>query len=569
MNWKVVKKSTIFFISCVKTTNKQIMNTLKLLAFVRLYTTYIFQVRVKYYLTTKSVQIKRMLRPLSSDFCLTNFAPTSTFHVVGQQSSSAVPLGLSEGDPKPTRRNSEQRWEKGRSWSGIGRLMLCCIAVVFQSSNYSFKELKSIRALALLALMVSMFSLSAQTPRKDSGADGLSQIKALNIGDKIPQSLWDMPLRVVNHPTGQKTIKLSEYRSKKLIILDFWATWCASCVESLGKIQHKLNYSQSDIVFIPITFQSDTVVTKFQHSNKVAGEWQFPLVVDDKLLKQLFPHATISHFVWIDSDGTIKAFTSSEYITDTQLQKGLKGNFANVKMKIDQIDFDPKQPLLIPELADLKAHYTGFRKFLIGVAPTSGMQDLDSLGLKRRYFVNTNLRSLCMDAVSDIQGVQLAKKKIVYEVIDENRYFNKERVNADVYNHQYGLCYEAVLPTETTKAAFRETLRNDLWQHFKIKLTIEERPIPVIALYSSRRNSPVSKDETIALKTLIDRLNVRDNDIPYVICPTDLQNLPVPSNLKDCTSTKLLIERLAQSGIKADQRKENLAVLVITERRGA
>ena len=75
--------------------------------------------------------------------------------------------------------------------------------------------------------------------------------------------------------------------------------------------------------------------------------------------------------------------------------------------------------------------------------------------------------------------------------------------------------------------------------------------------------------ETIALKTLVDKLNVRDNDIPYLICPADLQNLSVPSNLKDCTSAKLLIERLAQSGIKADERKENLAVLVISERRGA
>ncbi len=432
-----------------------------------------------------------------------------------------------------------------------------------------YKRAYRIILTCLFLCLVSMFSLLAQTPRKDSGADGLPQISALNIGDKIPQSLWDIPLEVVNHPNGQKTIKLSEYRNKKLIILDFWATWCASCVESLGKIQHKLKYDQSDIVFIPVTFQSDAVVSKFQQGNNNAQQWQFPLVVDDKLLKQLFPHATISHFVWIDGDGTIKAFTSSEYITDTQLQKGLNNNFAQVKMKIDQIDFDPKQPLLITELADLKARYTGFRRFLIGVAPTSGLQDLDSLGLKRRYFVNTNLRSLCMDAMSDIQGIQLAKKKIIYEVIDRNRYFNKDQVNADVYNQQYGLCYEAVLPAETTKAAFRETLRNDLWQHFKIRLTIEERPIPVIALYGNSRKSHVSIGETIALKTLVDKLNVRDNDIPYLICPADLQNMPVSSNLKDCNSAKLLIERLAQWGIKADERKENLAVLVIKERRGA
>ncbi|WP_288810715.1 hypothetical protein [Sphingobacterium prati] len=59
----------------------------------------------------------------SSDFCLTNFAPTSAFHAVGRQSSSNFPLIFPEGDPKPTRRNSEQRWEKGGRWSGVGRYL--------------------------------------------------------------------------------------------------------------------------------------------------------------------------------------------------------------------------------------------------------------------------------------------------------------------------------------------------------------------------------------------------------------------------------------------------------------
>ena len=59
----------------------------------------------------------------SSDFFLTNFAPTSAFHAVGHQSPSNFPLIFPEGDPKPTRINSEQRWEKGRSWSGVGRIL--------------------------------------------------------------------------------------------------------------------------------------------------------------------------------------------------------------------------------------------------------------------------------------------------------------------------------------------------------------------------------------------------------------------------------------------------------------
>ncbi|WP_341831237.1 hypothetical protein AACH28_18860 [Sphingobacterium thalpophilum] len=83
---------------------------------------------------------------------------------------------------------------KCRNSAGIGRVMLCCIAVV------------------------SMFSLSAQTPRKDSGADGLNSIKPLQIGDTIPEVLWKMPLAVINHPDGKEIISLSDYKDKKLHI---------------------------------------------------------------------------------------------------------------------------------------------------------------------------------------------------------------------------------------------------------------------------------------------------------------------------------------------------------------
>jgi len=60
----------------------------------------------------------------SSDFFLTNFAPASAFHAIGHGCSSNFPLIFPERDPKPTRRNFEQDWEKGGSWSGIGRIVV-------------------------------------------------------------------------------------------------------------------------------------------------------------------------------------------------------------------------------------------------------------------------------------------------------------------------------------------------------------------------------------------------------------------------------------------------------------
>ncbi|MGK6352227.1 carboxypeptidase-like regulatory domain-containing protein [Parapedobacter sp. DT-150] len=63
----------------------------------------------------------------------------------------------------------------------------------------------------------------------------LSKVTPLIIGDSIPDYLWDLPVSVVNHPQGRTVITLREYQSKKLLILDFWARWCAPCVKSVDQ----------------------------------------------------------------------------------------------------------------------------------------------------------------------------------------------------------------------------------------------------------------------------------------------------------------------------------------------
>ena len=60
-----------------------------------------------------------------------------------------------------------------------------------------------------------------------------AQQKALKIGDAIPEELWTTPLSMVNSP--EKTTTLAKDRDK-LILLDFWATWCSSCLKNFPKM---------------------------------------------------------------------------------------------------------------------------------------------------------------------------------------------------------------------------------------------------------------------------------------------------------------------------------------------
>src|SRR5690606_33441091 len=96
----------------------------------------------------------------------------------------------------------------------------------------------------------------AQRPEPSGPAPGfLDSVKPLQIGDTIPEALWHLPLQVVNHPEGKDTITLNDYRDTKLIILDFWATWCVPCIKSLGKLDSLQKQFGEELTVLPATYE--------------------------------------------------------------------------------------------------------------------------------------------------------------------------------------------------------------------------------------------------------------------------------------------------------------------------
>ncbi|WP_312399848.1 TlpA disulfide reductase family protein [Sphingobacterium sp.] len=193
----------------------------------------------------------------------------------------------------------------------------------------------------LLLMIVSMFSLSAQTPRKDSGADGLSEIKPLGIGDTIPQSLWDLKMPVYNDSKGRSSISLSDYQDNKLIIVDFWATWCTNCLESFPKLdQLKATFkNEFDVLLVNCKrtrddqARIDKVLTKYKNSYQL--NVQFPYLIGDTVFNALFPHRGLPHVVWIGNDRVVKAITYTTELQEANVRQILDGKKANLYMKDD------------------------------------------------------------------------------------------------------------------------------------------------------------------------------------------------------------------------------------------
>ncbi|QQD16463.1 TlpA family protein disulfide reductase [Sphingobacterium sp. UDSM-2020] len=215
--------------------------------------------------------------------------------------------------------------------------------------------------------MFHMFSLSAQTPRKDSGADGFIKIQPLKIGDSIPEALWNMPLQVVNHPTGKDTMTLNDYRDKKLIILDFWATWCGPCLKSFPKLDSlQLGINEKlTILLVNSKGSRDTPERIKNVLTKRISPVRMPSIINDIVLTKLFPPQALTHSVWI-RDGKVFGLTLSNSITKNTLNDAIAGISDSISNNINSIAFTEKNLFTSDQSEDDSADI--YRSLLRGYA---------------------------------------------------------------------------------------------------------------------------------------------------------------------------------------------------------
>lgn len=175
---------------------------------------------------------------------------------------------------------------------------------------------KKLFSIALAALCL----FSAATAQK---------IKPLTIGDTIPETLWQMPLQVINNPQGKNTITLNDYR-EKLIILDFWATYCTPCVASVSKLdtlQKQFN-NQIKVITVHLFDYPQKALPFIQKKH-----WEVPCVLGkgDTLLHRSFFTAPRFGEVWI-KDGRLIAVPQHKAVNASLIGKVLAGEKVSIPM---------------------------------------------------------------------------------------------------------------------------------------------------------------------------------------------------------------------------------------------
>ena len=166
-----------------------------------------------------------------------------------------------------------------------------------------------------------------------SSSAQMASNKILSIGDTVPESVWITSHTV--YKDGKIVSQNLEPYKGKLLILDFWSTWCGPCIRSLPELDSIGKVFGDKVQVVLVTKNANQLLSSFLKSNDYAKGVKLPFIINDSILNRHFPHRSISHQIFIDSKGIVRAITGINGATIKNIRAIVNGNPINFPLKDD------------------------------------------------------------------------------------------------------------------------------------------------------------------------------------------------------------------------------------------
>jgi thiol-disulfide isomerase/thioredoxin len=146
------------------------------------------------------------------------------------------------------------------------------------------------------------------------------QSKPLSIGDMVPNITVS---NIINSKNA--SLKVADFKGK-LLIIDFWATWCSPCVAMLPKNDSLQKDFGGKVQFLAVSNQDKKKVEDFLEKLKTFKHINVPSAVSDTILNVLFPHQYIPYYAWISPEGRLIATTDESQVNEKNIKNIIAGN---------------------------------------------------------------------------------------------------------------------------------------------------------------------------------------------------------------------------------------------------
>lgn len=382
----------------------------------------------------------------------------------------------------------------------------------------------------------------------------------VSIGEEVPQ----IPsLRALFH--HKELLDLSDYEDK-VIVLDFFDTYCSSCIASLPKLQKLQDDMKEKVKIILISWQDSSVINKFWRNNKMIRENRvsLPVVYADSLLRKYFPYAAVPHVVWI-KDSRVGAITHSDFVTGENIDQLFNHGQIQLPLKQDFVVTDGASSASSENVIGM-IRLTGFQNG----RPTEGFRlEHDSItGASKVSFYNMSVLGAYTSTWSKIRKPRflLRPNRIVWNVADSAMYeFFGQDGEMQIWLSKHGICYERYEKNQRPIGEQAEIVLDDLNKMLGIKVYWSHRKMDALVIkgqYKAPNDSAVSDDGgnniegTSVLAFMLDMAG----SYPPVV---DRVNTKEWLFLKDYNNLEELNNYLKNYGLFIEKEETDVEVLVI------
>lgn len=399
----------------------------------------------------------------------------------------------------------------------------------------------------------------------------------ISVGDIVPDITIS---NIINY--SSPSAKLSDF-GNKLVILDFWATWCSSCIAHFPEnyaIQQEFS-DKVQVLLVSSKRNRDTEAGIIDFFNKRKAIYQFPCVVQDTLLSKLFPHSTIPHYVIIKNNKVI-AVTDAENINKANINRIINETGISLYVKQDLKLKKDKPLFLAGNGGDFPANY--YRSLITGPINIVGDPygfETDNTGLVTRiYAVNQNLPSLYFFASPEFPGFEYSR--MIFDIPHPEKFVKVNNEKWD--NLERTFTYESSFPPVSKQKAL-ENMKIDLDRYFHLSVDSQYHDTLCYIMRINPNKSPKKVLADIKQEmNLGERINIPKYFHNYSIesLRNELQELYMipffdetgykqnvsfdfPSNILD---EKALVKSLERQGIILTREKRKVTYMVFRQKNG-